>query len=287
MCSGALLLRPEKPLPLKKLLGRNLLRLAVAMLVWAMAYKLWWMLGSGRPFTAAGLWQSVKQVLLFQQEFHLYYIHIMLLVYLFLPVARVFAAAASERQLWYGLGFWFLLGILYPTLLPFWPFNLLTGFPLQWKLNMTYAAVGYGLLGYALRRRPLSVRVSLGLLCGGFLFVFGGTWFFSLRRGALFEEFFEGMSVGVCCMAAGIFCLLGRVRPGERLGRAAAWVSRASFCIYLVHVFFLYCFQGLGYRELDLPRLLLIPAVAAAILLLSAGVYWVLSRIPVVNRWLV
>ncbi len=285
MCSGALLLRPEKPLPLKRLLLHNVLRLAAAMLFWAMAYKLWWLIQSG--FSAAGLWESVKEVLLFRQEFHLYYIHIMLLVYLLLPVVRIFVKAASERQLWYALGFWWLFGILYPTLLPFWPFSLLTGFPLQWKLNMTYAAAGYGLLGYTLRRHPLPRGVSAALFAGGFAFVFGGTLLFSLRRGALYEDFFEGMSVGVCCMAAGIFCLAARARPSERLCSVLSWGSRASFCIYLVHVFFLYLFQGWGYRELALPRLLLIPLVGAAICLLSAGVYWLLSKIPVVNRWLI
>ena len=40
LCSGALLLQPEKELPLRRLLGHNLLRIVLAMLVWAMVYKL-------------------------------------------------------------------------------------------------------------------------------------------------------------------------------------------------------------------------------------------------------
>ena len=41
MCSGALLLDPNKPFSLKKLYCHNLPRIAVAMVFWAILYKLW------------------------------------------------------------------------------------------------------------------------------------------------------------------------------------------------------------------------------------------------------
>ena len=78
MCSGALMLRPEKELTLKRLYLHNVLRLVVAMLVWAIAYKLWIPLLK-HQLTAAFVIQSVKEVLVFNQQFHLYYIHIMLI----------------------------------------------------------------------------------------------------------------------------------------------------------------------------------------------------------------
>lgn len=128
MCSGALLLHPDHALPLKKLYGKNILRLLAAMLVWAMAYQCYH-LAMDHAFTAANLWQSLKEVLLFKQEFHFYYLHIMLLVYVFLPVTRNFVQHADRRMLQYFLILWFALGILYPTLRPFWPFSLLGGIP--------------------------------------------------------------------------------------------------------------------------------------------------------------
>ena len=180
---------------------------------------------------------------------HLYYLHILLLVYALLPLTRAFVRAASETELRYALALWFALGIVFPTLRAYWPFTLLTDIPLQWMLNMSWAAVGYGLLGWYLTRRPLRPAVAWPLALAGFALVFFPTALCSLRAGALEERFLEGMSVGVCLLAAGLFSLLypaGRdMKPGK--GRAfVTAVSRASFCIFLVHVLWLEVFAHFG-----------------------------------------
>ena len=288
LCSGALLLPPEKDLPLRRLYGKNFLKLVVAMLVWAVFYKVFHLL-TGGAFSAGALWQSVKEVLVFNQEFHLYYLHILLLVYAFLPLTRVFVRHATEKDLRYALILWFLLGIVFPTLRTFWPFTLLTDIPLQWMLNMTWAAVGYGLLGYYLVRHLPSARLGAALTAAGFLLVFTPTLLLSLRAGALEQRFLEGMSVGVCLLAAGLFSLLyraGKALQGRRL-RAVTCISKASFCIYLVHVVWLGVFERLGWTAAAFQPLLSVPLLALAVAALSWGCWWVLSKIPFVNKWLV
>ena len=74
LCSGALLLDPDRDLSLRKLWGRNILHILLAMWVWAFAYKVYGLLPGG--ISLAGLWQGAKEVLLFHHEFHLYYLHI-------------------------------------------------------------------------------------------------------------------------------------------------------------------------------------------------------------------
>ena len=69
LCSGALLLDPDRDLSLRKLWGRNILHILLAMWVWAFAYKVYGLLPGG--ITLAGLWQGAKEVLLFHHEFHL------------------------------------------------------------------------------------------------------------------------------------------------------------------------------------------------------------------------
>lgn len=284
MCSGALLLDPARALPFQKLYGKNILRLLAAMLIWAMAYKCYH-LAMDHTFTAAALWQAFKEVLLFKQEFHFYYLHMMLLVYVFLPVTRSFVCHAGRGTLQYFLALWFLLGIVYPTLRPFWPLRLLDGIPAQWLMNMTYAAIGYGVLGYYLRRYPLRFGAGLSLFAAGFLFVFGATWRMSLHTGTLYTGFLEGMSMGVAAMAAGLFSMA--VRGHTPCPRVCTQLSRASFCIFLAHMFFLYTFNELGATVLIGPCLLTIPASVCCSLALSFLVYLVLSRIPVVKKYLI
>lgn len=283
MCSGVLLLNPEKPLPLPKLFSKNIARLLVAMLVWAFLYKLYHLSGGISP---AALWQALKEVLLFQHEFHFYYIHIILLVYVALPITRLFVRHASQQLLQYALLLWFVLGILYPTLRPFWPFQLLSGIPVQWMLSMTYSSIGYGLLGFYLRQYPPRRLLALGALLLGFCLLFGGTLFVSLRQGALYLAFWEGMTLAPALYAFGIFSLMLSLRDrgntvGKRLGKQ---LSVASFCIYLVHVFFLYFFEPYIHF---LPCLFSIPLLVSLNTALSFGVYSVLSRLPVVKRWLI
>ena len=288
MCSGALLLAPEKELPLRRLFGKNYLKILLAVLVWALGYKLFHLLLDG-AFSLPALWQGVKETLLFQHEFHLYFLHILLLVYAFLPLTRRFVRHATDQELRYALALWFLLGILYPTLRPYWPLTLLSAIPLQWMLNMSYAAIGYGLLGYCLSRRPLSPSAAVGLGAAGLVLTFVPTLLLSLRQGTLAEQFLGGMSVGVCLLAAGQYALLDRLgaRLRERSARRAGFLSRSSFCVYLVHVVFLNLFQRWDLTAAVYPAVIAIPALSLLLWLLSAAVYLVLSRIPFVRKWLI
>jgi len=288
MCSGALMLPRERELTLKKLWGRSILRLLIALFFWAALYKVY----NGliyKTLSSQYAEASLKELVLFRHENHLYYLHIMLLVYAFLPATRAFIRAASERETDYFLLIWFLVGILYPTLRPYWPFRLLVGIPGQWLLNMTYASIGYGVLGYRLRRRPLKSWLAAALAIVGFAVTMGGTVIGSIMTGGLYEHFLEGMTAGVCMLAAGIFslCVPGSEKVSGRAAAVYAFMSKASFCVYLVHIFALKGFYLLGVTVRAAHCIVTIPALVAAVLLVSLLVYLPISRIPWVKRWLI
>ena len=287
MCSGALML--GRDIPLRRLYGHNLLRIVTAMFLWAFAYQLLGHYLAGDVFTPAGLWAAVKSTLLFQHEFHFYYLHILILVYCFLPVLRVFVRGASGRELGYALGFWAVTGIAFPLLGQFKPFSLIYPIPLWYTMNQAYAAAGYGLLGYALRRYAGRIpRKGYGLALGlGFFICLVPTALFSLKNGALYGQFQEGMSPGPALMAAGIMGLFLRKESwGPRLGRLCTALAKASFCIYLVHIFLQKVLFALGYNNAVLSALT-IPAMAMILLAGSWLIYGLLHRIPWVRRWLV
>ena len=288
MASGVLLLSPERPLPLRKLYGKSIPRLLIALLFWAACYKIFDLLlwGGVDRWT---LEQSFKEVLLFKHEEHLYYLHIMLLVYAFLPLTRLIARHGDRKLLEYGLGLWFLLGILYPTVRTFWPFTLLTGIPVQWKMNMTYASIGFTLLGWYLVKYHPRIRTgpSLLTLLAGVCVVFGGTWAQSAAAGKLDSHFLEGMGVGVFLVALGSWGLCRRVRLSGPAVRAVTYISKASFCVFLTHIFFLKALARRGFTAQMGPALLTVPLLSALLLGCGCGVYALLSRIPGVRRWLV
>ena len=282
MCTGALLLDPERGFSAGRFFKKNFLRLVLALFFWAAAYKLGHLAARGELSGAAAL-NALRELALFRHEPHLYFLHIMLLLYAFIPVLRVLTEHAGRGTLLWLLVLWALTGVVYPTLRPFWPFRLLDGVPAQWMMNMTYASFGYALLGYFLMKYPMKRRVGAILFIIGFAVTFGGTLIMS--RDGLYEGFFQGMSVGVALQAAGLFALLSGAEP-RRTG-LVRFVSRASFCVYLVHIFVVYGAAKLGWSVLLLPCAVSIPLAALVTLAVSCGIYFVLSKIPGVNRYLI
>lgn len=286
MCSGALMLNPNKKISVKRLYTHNLWHLVTAMFAWAVFYKIYHMIAT-KSFYWENIVKSVREIFLLDQEFHLYYIPIAALAYLFLPITRVVTANASKRQLQYCVLLWFVLAIVYPLLRLYWPLYLVQGAALQYGINMTYAGIGYGVLGYYLKKYPLSHKCCLVLIGLGFSIVYGMTTILTITQGELYDEFLGGMTPGVCLLGTGIFGLLCQLQYSAAVYTVAMYISKASFCIYLVHVWFNNIFSQHGLTVTILPCLISVPLLVCLNFALSYVVYLLLSHIPVVRRYII
>ena len=288
MASGALFLDSKKELSLKKLFFKNILRIVIAMLVWAFLYKLYHLVGSETLNVQTAV-QAFKEVLLFNQEFHFYYLHIIIVFYVLLPIIRVFVQNADVKTLRYALGVWLVLGVIYPSVDIFWPFNLLDGVPRLWRLNMVYCAIGYGMLGYYLKKYPLSSVLGLCFAVFGVCLIFTGTYVFSLRDGFLQEDpFLSGMGFGATMLSTGVFVIANNVKvKNAKITSVAIWLSGASFCVYLCHMQVSYILNFLGINATFAHPAISVPCMALAVLAISLVVYFVLSKIPVIKKWII
>lgn len=135
---------------------------------------------------------------------------------------------------------WFVLGCVLPVLWAFWPLSRIGGIPAQYPINITWGAVGYSLLGRVLteeapRFRP---RTFAWIYLAGLAVTFAGTWGLSLLRGQLYLGFLQGNAPGVCLEAAGLYGWCVSRCSGGAGSRWTRTISQASFCVYLVHLFF-------------------------------------------------
>lgn len=287
LCSGALML--SRPVSGRRLLCHNLPRILTAMFFWSFVYRLMDLYDAG-ALNGAGIWGAVKATLLFQHEFHFYYLHILLVVYAFLPPLAVFVRAATRRELEYLLGVWLVVGILCPVLPAFWPFSLVPPVSAWWTLGLCFTSVGYALLGHYLRKFSPSIPRGwfLAALGTGAAVTVGGAAFFSLKNGVLHELFLGGNTPGTCLMAFGLFglCLTQKAYPRWAAGLAGR-LARASFCIYLVHILFQRRLALLGLSGEAAPCALTIPGTALLMLGTSYLLWEILHRIPVVKKYLV
>lgn len=292
LCSGALLLSPEKNVTISAVWKKYIPRIFIALMFWAAAYG-GWALALG--WRRTGVWeltaiqQTLKNLVMFQHKSHLYYLHVILLVYALLPLTRLFAAKADKQMLRYALTIWFVLGSVFPLLRAFPPLSGLTGIPVQYAINLTWGAVGYGLLGYVLteeakRYRP---RAFVLVYLAGFAITFGGTLVTSLRADTLIAAFLQGYAPGVCLQAAGIYGFCVSMFSAKDRLPVAETISKASFCIYLVHLFFLDVLTARGIAAGAYPPIWAVPAITAGLFAAGFLVWLILRRIPIVNRYLI
>lgn len=285
MCSGVLFLDSRRELPLRKLYGVYMVRILVAMICWGIVYKLM-EIGRSGDWSVEALLEGGRQLLLLKDETHLYYLRIVLVLYAFLPVGRLIVRHATDREMQYLLGLWLLLGIVAPTVVMNFP-NFPVAVPPQWPLNLTYTALGYALLGYWLRRKPLTMPQAAATAAVGWILVWGLTEWASRRQGSLYANFLDGRTLGVCLMAAGLFSLACRANLSDRVRRITVVISKASFSVYLSHMVFLHLFYDLGGTVRMIPSLLAIPLVTAVVFLLSFLLWQVFRRIPWVRNYLI
>ena len=306
LCSGALLLNPAKEMSTKRILTHYFLRMLAVLLVWSLLYDLYAVVarlllyGQYEPGSVA---QAFINTFTFRHYFHLYYLQMLLIFYLFLPALRVFVAHTDRSVYRYILLIWFILGIVFPYLWRFEPMVSNEGVPAQYPLSNTYAAIGYALLGWYLRSadiRRADLKRYAGILLGGYAIVCAGTVGISLYLDTPYGELMEGMTPGVALMAMGLYGSVAALTDGKGPFPRAARMAKASFCIYLVHHMFVAAFRSIDLLHLYNVNELLakihpvlgyclfsIPLLSAAALALSVLSYLILSRIPIVNKYLI
>jgi len=287
LCSGALMNDPGRELPLKKLFSRYLLRLALALSVWAGLYELLRIyMQRGAASLSVLLAQAARDWFYGDTYYHLYYFYFAIALYLSLPLTRLIARYASDMEIRYLLILWLFAGGVMPYLKCFPPFSKMGASLLYYVLPAAFLCPGLGLLGWYLRQHPpKNWRGPAALFVIGFAAAFLGTWQRSAAAGALDAMHLNAFDPFVLLMAVGLFrlCQLWAARRGAP--SPAVLLSRASFCIYLIHPFFQWLTRQNFFESL--PPLWGVPVQAALLLGLSLISYLILRKLPLVGRWLI
>jgi len=213
-------------------------------------------------------------------------------LYLVTPVLRAFVRGAGRGDFHWFFLLVFVFTFLLPTLLRLRPSQTASLWIGNLNLHLVLGYVGYYVLGYYLKQNTLSRAAEFALYLLGALgaaVTVGGTALLSRQRGELVQVFYNYDSPNVALMSVAVFVLFRYVlgvseerSRRERLSKAA----QVSFGIYLVHDLFLMLLRRVGIDALSFAPALAVPVLAAGIFLCSFAVAWVLSKIPLVGRYL-
>lgn len=288
MISGALFLSPNKQVNIKRLFGKNLLRIVYAFLFWSAIYVIY----------SIGQDTSLKVALLsiIKGPAHFWFLKVMIGIYLFVPVLK--SIVANQQAFRYLVLFCIITTFFVP------PFFVHIGlFKEQWTILMNDYYDGFGILsmefisyfvlGYYLYSTPLGKHVKHFIYLLGILGLVGSalcTHVCSHYVGYTYSYFYDDLHPFVMLVAVAVFVFAKEhckaYSPSVR--RVIVELSNCSLGIYLVHPLFMF---GLNdYYSLNSSTfnpVMSIPVLATFIFILSYLLVKVVSYIPYLKKTVV
>lgn len=262
MITGFLFLNPQKDLPLKKLFGKNILRLVLALAFWTWFYAI--ILDRAYyPF--------------FGQESNYWYVGMCIGLYLSLPVLRVIAA--NEKLLTYSCWIWFFIRCYYYI------DEYIFQVPIVYTDYVFGDYIGYCLWGYYLHQKQFSRKQDRWFYLAGLVGLLVTLLIPILSKGKLLCRF-ESPSVIATSVALFLFVVRHPVRLPEKRERIVAYIAQMTFGIYMVHSFVIVeVFSRIhrffpSFIPLYLLSVITISAISFAIIL-------VVKNIPVLKKWVI
>ncbi len=293
MISGVFFLDPKREIPLKKLYGKYILRLAVAYVFWSFVYAIYKYYISGEPFYSG----SIKTITIYtiNSFYHLWFLPMMIALYMLVPFLQLITRYGGEKLCRYFIILFFVFGILITSLLKFdFPYydytrSILTRLPIE--LVGSYA--GYFMLGYYLYTFPISKKLQAAAYILGICSVLGciaGTSLLSLKENAPVGYILDYFMVTTFFSSIALFIFfkyqVSKLSWSEGSMKRIQYVSLCTFGIYLVHAMILSYLGERGLDTLSFNALLSVPLLAVLIFAASFAVTALLRMIPVVNKYI-
>lgn len=284
MLSGMLFLNNKKKLNVKTLYTKNILRLVTAFVFWSFVYNLYTAYAASREIKAA-IVAAVKNV--HNGAMHLWFMFIIVGLYIILPFVKRMCENMTKRE---AEGFILLslcLTFLPKTLSSFAVFEPFVAYLGKFEINYAAGYVGLFVAGWYIdnfdhKRDFRLISYMLGL--AGFCYMFVTTVYFSVKSGAVVDEFMSFKSISAFFMAFAVmmFCksAFGRRTFKRRTNSNLAFYSKYTFGIYLIHEMFLNISSGKGWFLLpDMPYIG-IPSEAAIVFVISGIIIGIITAFP-------
>lgn len=286
MISGALFLSSDKPLEVRRLFGKNLLRVIYAFFFWAVIYTV----------VTEGFGQGLKIAFIsvLKGPPHFWFLRMILGVYLVLPVLK--GIATQERKFSYLVGLaiitTFVMPSIFSHLMLFNPSrtevlaDCYDGFGLPSLYFITYFMIGHWLYTHEIssRMRNLIYLMAALSVVGGIL----GTRWLSYRLGYSNGFFYDDMHPFIFIQGIAVFVFFkDRFRSLSPKWRPVVIkFSNYSFGIYLVHPLWMYvCTNYIGLSSSTFPAVWFVPVYIVLIYILSYLLVKLVSMIPFMRKF--
>ena len=247
MVSGALMLDAKRKIDLKKIFGKYMPRMVIALFAFAEIFAVYDHAVYQKDFRPAHLLEGVRHAVFdtFTENgmswSHTWYLYLMIAFYLMLPIYRIITKSADKKELLYLLGLLFVANSVITTAK-----TLIGSGTLIFYIFAGSIFPLYFFMGYAIH----SEKLKIGRILSVIFILIGATGMIFLtyyrlhtadadtakRVKNIADQYF---AVHTVLAAAGVFSIFKSFDNGKEipfLDKAAAEIDKCSFGIYLIHM---------------------------------------------------
>lgn len=297
MISGSLFLSRE--IEIKTLYKKNISRLVVVYLIWAVFYAV---AVSLAKFIFAKEAMSFAVILenIIVSHYHLWFIPMIIGLYMCVPIIREIVKSKSLTT--YFLSISFVFSFLIPQFVnisndfiggtfakyvnkfdtvinEYMGLHFVLGFPF-------YFILGYYMNNVELTKKQRSTVYILGIL--GFAATIALNAIASWKANEPRQTYYNNFSINVLLEAIAIHTWFKyRAYDHIRLNTLVSTLAKYSFGAYLVHVFVILVLNELGLNTLMCSPIVSIPVVSLISIVISFAASWILNKLPIINKWVV
>ena len=281
MVTGALLLRPEKIIGCKQLRTRYISRVAGALILFVLAYRVFDVFMDKEEKTVTNFLLGFKEVFTGDTWAHMWYLYLLIGLYILLPFYKKIAGASGGREIKYLLLVYFIFISLLPVLEIF---GLKTAFYIHVStIYPFYLFAGYAIASGIIKiKKPVAAAVFVLSTALTVLITY-----LSLTTEKEFAPLIGYSSVPVVLQSLSLFALLFSKNGKEpaHMKKPLALFDSCGFGIYLVHMIFVRLI--LRYAEFDPYQYpWSFPLLIAGIALVSFVIVFLLRKIPLIKKFL-
>jgi len=307
MITGALFL--SRKIELKYFFQKRFMRILVPFLFWSFiyvareAFHLSWREGTN---FLTNLWDLNFFARLLKGDimYHFWYVYMFIGLLLFIPILNKWIRNSNEKDILYFLCIWLITIIIGYKFI---------GNHINDYLKLSYFSgfAGYLVLGYYLANAEKYKIGSLNInnLCAkikdyktlisskllltvlvliSFLITIFETYYMSMRKGGLYmSDFYDYLTISVLMATIGIFLFIKSCKLSNKTFiKIISFLDKYSYGIYLVHILTLICLKRFGIDAYFIHPLIGVPLVTILCAGISAGIIFVINKIPVVGKYI-
>jgi surface polysaccharide O-acyltransferase-like enzyme len=285
MVGGAIFLHPSRRESARAFYRKRLVRIGVPMAFWSAFYLAWYVFFQ-QPvwgYPALGRRDLLELLLSGATASHLHYLGVVMGLYVFTPMLRIYTWHAPRQQLCWATGIILVITVLSDAVAALQDENVLRHALI---FNRFVPYLGYYLLGFCLRdvrpTRQWCLWTGLAYVAAVAVTVVGTRYLlarFGAEHGGFY--FYGQLSPTRPVMAMAVFMLAKAIaRQAGSLARLSAFCASLTLGVYLVHPVFMDLLAWAGLYVMTPNVWVGLPLRLLAVYVISMVVVWLLRLLP-------